>query len=34
MIYNDPYFGFFRAKSFVRMFNKEYGTHLSLDEVE
>lgn len=34
MIYSDPIYGYNRAKSFVRMFNKEYGLHLSLDEVE
>ena len=34
MIYNDPYTGYYRAKSFIRMFNKEYNLDLNLKEVD
>lgn len=32
MIYNDPIYGYYRAKSFIRMFNKEYNLDLNLNE--
>lgn len=32
--YSNPDFGYFRAKSFIRMFNKEYGTDLNLEVLD
>ena len=34
IIYSDPIYGYYRAKSFVRMFNREYNLDLNLNEVE
>lgn len=31
---SNPDFGYFRAKSFVRMFNKEYGTGFNLQQLD
>lgn len=30
----DPEYGYIRAKSFVRMFNKEYNLNISMEEIE
>lgn len=32
--YSNLEFGYFRAKNFVRMFNKEYGTNLDLQVLD
>lgn len=34
MIYRDPIYGYYRAKSYIRMFNKKYNLELNLDEAE